>query len=470
MHKIPMEENARTSIEHKRRLNLVMKEVVKKEVLKWLNAGFIYAISYSSWVSPVHVVPKKGGFTVIRNEKNELIPTRTVTGWRVCIDYRKLNNATGNDHYPLPFIDQMLDRLVRHSHYYLLNGYFGYNQIAIAPEDQEKSTFTCPYGTFAFRRMPFGLCNALATFQRCMMSIFSDLVEEVMEIFMDDFSLYGSSFEDCLKNLETVIQRCQDKNLALNWEKCHFMVTEGIVLGHKISADGLEVDQAKVDVIKTLMSPTIVKGIRSFLGHAGFYRRFVKDFSNISRPLCRLLEKDAKFDFDESCRSAFEEIKSRLVSTPIMLTQDWNNEFEIMCDASDYAMEAVLGQRAEKIFKAIYYGSKTFNEAQENYSTTENEMLAMVFSYEKFRPYILGSHVVIHTDHATIKYLMEKKDAKPRLIRWVLLLQEFDLEIKDKKGSDNVKTDHLSRLERIAGTEKGTEIAEIFPNEQLLML
>ena len=268
------------------------------------------------------MVPKKGGFTVIRNEKNELIPTRTVIRWRVCIDYRKLNTANKKDHYPLPFIDQMLDRLARYSHYSFLDGYSGYNQIAIAPEDQEKSTFTCPYDTFTFRRMPFGLCNALATFQRCMMSIYSDLVEEVMEIFMDEFSVYGSSFEDCLKNLETVLQRCQDKNLALNWEKCHFMVTEGIVLGHKIYAAGLEVDQEKIAVIKTLMSPTTVKGIRSFLGHARFYRRFIKDFSKISRPLCRLLEKDENFDFDESCRCAFEEIKSRLVSAPIMLTLD----------------------------------------------------------------------------------------------------------------------------------------------------
>ena len=240
----------------------------------------------------------------------------------MCIDYRKLNTATIKDHYPLPFIDQMLDRLARHSHYCFLDGYFGYNQIEIALENQEKSTFTCPYGTFAFRRMPFGLCNAPVTFQRCMMSIFFDLVEEVMEIFMDDFSVYGSSFEDCLRNLETVLQRCQDKNLALNWEKCHFMVTEGIVLGHKISAAGLEVDQAKIVVIKTLMPPIIVKGIRSFLGHVRFYKRFIKDFSKISRPLCRLLEKDENFDFDESCRSAFKEIKSILVSAPIMLTPD----------------------------------------------------------------------------------------------------------------------------------------------------
>ena len=250
MHKILLAENAKTSIEHQRRLNLVMKEVIRKEVLKWLNAGFIYAVSDSPWVSPVHVVPKKGGFTIIRNEKNKLIPARTKTGWRVCIYYKKQNTTTIKDHYPVPFIDQMLDRLAGQSHYYFLDGYSGYNQIAIALEDQEKTTFTCPYGTFAFRRMPFGLCNAPATFQRCMMSMFSDLVEEAMEIFMDDFIVYGFSFENFLENLETVLQRCQEKNLALNWEKFHFMVTEGIVLGHKISAAGLELDQAKVPTIK----------------------------------------------------------------------------------------------------------------------------------------------------------------------------------------------------------------------------
>ena len=470
MHKILLEDNAKTSIEHQRRLNPVMKEVVRKEVLKWLNAGFIYAISDSSWVSPVHVVPKKGGFTVIRNEKNELIPTRIVTGWRVCIEYRKLNTATRKDHFPLPFIDQMLDRLAGHPHFYILDGYSGYNQIVIAPEDQEKTTFTCPFGTFAFRRMSFGLCNAPSTFQRCMVFIFSYLAEEVMEIFMDDFTVYGSSFEQCLHNPGTVLHRCKDKNLALNWEKCHFMVTKGIVLGHMISAVGLEVDQAKVSIIRDLMPPTTVKGIRSFLGHAGFYRRFIRDFSKIARPLCRLLEKDTKFHFDESCQKAFEEIKFRLVKAPIMAKSDWNREFEIMCDASDFAMGAVLGQKDEKVFKAIYYASKTFNEAQENYSTTAKEMLAIVFSCEKFRPYILGSHVVIHTDHAAIKYLMAKKEAKPRLIRWVLLLQEFDLEIKDKKGSDNVIADHLSRVEKPTVEEKGREIAENFPDEQLFQL
>ena len=409
----------------KHQLNPMMKDVVRKKVLKWINEGFIYAISDSPRVSLVHVVPKKGGFTVIRNERNELIPIRTVTGWRVCIDYKKLNTATRKDHFSLSFIDQMLDRLAEHPHFYFLDGYSRYNQIAIAPEDQEKTTFTCPYGTFAFRRMSFGLCNAPATFQRCMMSMFSDLAEEVMEIFMDDFTVCGSGFEHCLQNLGTILHRCQDKNLALNWEKCHFMKTEGIVLGHRISAAGLEVDKAEISVIKTLLPPTTIKGIRSFLGHTGFYRIFIRDFSKIARPLCRLLEKDAKSNFDESCQYSFEEIKSRLVEAPIMAKPDWNKEFEIMCDASDYATGVVLGQKVDKMFRAIYYFSKTFNEAQENYSTTEKEMLAMVFACEKFSPYILGSHVIIHIDHVAIKYLMANKEAKPRLIRWVLLLSNL---------------------------------------------
>ncbi|GJU39200.1 reverse transcriptase domain-containing protein [Tanacetum coccineum] len=204
--------------------------------------------------------------------ENELIPTSVGYGWRVCIDYRKLNDATRKDHFPLPFMDQMLERLARNEYYCFLDGFSGYFQILIDPLDQEKTTFTCPYGTFAYRRMPFGLCNAPGTFQRCMVAIFHDMIEKTMEVFMDDFSVFGDSFSSCLSYLDKMLQRCEDTNLVLNWEKCHFMVKEGIVLGHKISKSGIEVDKAKVDVIAKLPHPTTVKGIRSFLGHAGFYR------------------------------------------------------------------------------------------------------------------------------------------------------------------------------------------------------
>ena len=289
MHRILLEDGHKPSMEAQRRLNPTMKEVVRKEVLKWLDTEVIYPISDSAWVSPVQVVPKKGGTTVIRTENNTLLPSRTVTGWGICIDYRKLNKATRKNHFPLPFLDQMLDRLAGHKYYCFLDGYFDYNQIVIAPEDPEKTTFTCPYGTFAFGRMPFGLCNAPSTFQRCMMAIFADMVKKTIEVFMDDFSVLGSSFDNCLENLRSVLIRCEETNLVLNWEKFHFMVQEGIVLGHRISARGIEVDKAKIEAIEKLPPPSSVKEIRSFLGHVGFYRRFIKDFSHIAKSLSNLL-------------------------------------------------------------------------------------------------------------------------------------------------------------------------------------
>ncbi|KAL4295501.1 hypothetical protein GQ457_12G016160 [Hibiscus cannabinus] len=210
-----------------------------------------------------------------------------------------------------------------------------YNQIVIAPEDQSKTTFTYPYGTFAFRRMPFGLCNAPATFQCCMTAIFSDLNEDCLEIFMDDFSTLRDKFDNYLSNLEKVLKRCKETNLVLNWEKCHFMVDEGIVLGHKISSKGMEVDKAKIEVISKLPPPTTVKGIRSFVGHAGFYRRFIEDFSKITKPLCSLLEQGRKFEFNEDCTKAFNLLKQKLVTAPIVEPPDWKLPFELMCDASD---------------------------------------------------------------------------------------------------------------------------------------
>ena len=413
MHRIYMEDDYKPTIEHQRRLNPNMKEVVKKEILRMLDAGIIFPISDSKWVSPVHVVPKKGGMTVVENEKGELIPTRTTTKWRMCIDYRKLNSATRKDHFPLPFIDQVLESLAQHDYFCYLDGYSGFWQIPIHPDDQEKTTFTCPYGTFAYKRMPFGLCNAPATFQRCMMAIFSDMIEEIVEVFMDDFSVYGSSFDSCLVNLSRVLKRCEETNLVLNWEKCHFMVREGIVLGHLVSKRGIEVDKAKIELIEKLPPPSSVKDVRSFLGHAGFYRHFIQDFSKIAKPLTHLLVKDVEFSMSSDCLEAFFRLRRALVTAPIMQSPDWTLPFEIMCDASDYAIGAVLGQRKDKKLHAIYYASKTLDEAQSKYTTTEKEFLAVVFAFEKFRSYLVGSKVIVYTDHAAIRFLMAKKDAKP---------------------------------------------------------
>nr|GEV43854.1 reverse transcriptase domain-containing protein [Tanacetum cinerariifolium] len=272
----------------------------------------------SPWVSPVHCIPKKGGFTIVENEENELIPTRLVTVWRVCIDYRKLNEATRKDHFPLPFMDQMLERFAGNEYYCFLDGFSGYFQIPIDPKEQEKTTFACPYRTFAYRRMPFSLCNVPGTFQRCMMAIFHDMIEKTMEVFIDDFLVFGNSFGTCLSHLNKMLKLCEDTNLCLNWEKIYFMVKEGIVLGHKISKNGIKVDKAKVDVIAKLPHPTTIKGIRSFLVHAGFYRRFIQDFSKIAQPMTRLLEKDIPFFFLNECIEAFQTLKKKLTEAPIL--------------------------------------------------------------------------------------------------------------------------------------------------------
>ncbi|GJR04678.1 reverse transcriptase domain-containing protein, partial [Tanacetum coccineum] len=293
--------------------------------------------------------------TVVTNKKNELVPTRTVTGWRVFIDYRKLNEATRKDHFPLPFMDQMLERLAGNKFFFFLDGFSGYFQILIKPSDQDKTIFTCPYGTYAYKRMPFGLCNAPATFQRCMIANFQDMLKTSMEVFMDDFSVFGDSFDSCLINLEQMLIRCKQAHLVLKWEKCHFMVTKGIMLGHKVSSAGLEVDKVKIDVIAKLLPPTNVKAVRSFLGHAGFYRRFIKYFSKISRPMTKLLEKDVVFDFNKECIKAFESLKEKLTNVPIMVLPDWSQPFELMCNASDFAVGAVLGQRKGKHFIPFHF-------------------------------------------------------------------------------------------------------------------
>nr|GEV32884.1 hypothetical protein [Tanacetum cinerariifolium] len=447
-HKILMEEDYKPTVQHQRRVNPKIYDVIKKEVEKLLDAGLIYPISNSLWVSPVHCVPKKGGFTVVkneeneliptrlvtgwRNEENELIPTRLVTGWRVCIDYRKLNEATRKDHFPLPFMDQMLKRLVGNEYYCFLYGFSGYFQIPIDPRDKKNNVY---------------------------MSLWNVLLPS---------HAFRNSFETYLSRLDKMLQRCEDTKLCLNWEKSHFMVKEGIVLGQKISRNGIEVDKAKGDVITKLPHPTTVNGVWSFLGHAGFYRRFIKDFSKISRPMTHLLEKDTPFIFSEDCIKAFQTLKQKLTEAPVLIVPNWDLPFELMCDASDFAICAVLGQRYEKHFRPIHYASKTLIDAESNYTTTEKEMLAVVYDFEKFRSYLIMNKCTVHTDHSALKYLFAKKDAKVRLLRWVLLLQEFDFDVVDTKGAENLATDHLSRLEKpYENVLDPKEINETFPLETL---
>ncbi|GJZ51231.1 reverse transcriptase domain-containing protein [Tanacetum coccineum] len=268
-----------------------------------------------------------------------------------------------------------------------------------------------------------------------------------------------------------MLQRCEDTNLCLNWEKSHFIVKEGIVLGHKISKNEIKVDKAKVDVIAKLPHPTTVKGVRSFLGHVGFYRRFIQDFSKIARPMTHLLEKETPFFFSKGCIKSFNTLKRKLTEAPILIAPDWDLPFELMCDASDFAIGAVLGQRKNKHFQPIHYASKTMTEAQAHYTTTEKELLAVVYAFEKFWSYLVLSKSIVYTDHSAIKYLFTKKDAKPRLMRWILLLQEFDVIIRDKKGAENLAADHLSRLENPHQDKlENKEITETFPSKSWIVI
>nr|GEW89791.1 reverse transcriptase domain-containing protein [Tanacetum cinerariifolium] len=318
------------------------------------------------------------------------------------------------------------------------------------------------------RAIAWKLSDIMGTFQRCMMAIFYDMIEKTMEVFMHDFSVFGNSFQSCLSHLERMLKRCEDTNLCLNWEKSHFMVKEGIVLNHKISKQGIEVEKAKVDVITKLPHPTTVKGIQSFLGHAGFYQRFIKDFLKIARPMTRLLEKDTPFISPKECVEAFQTLKRKLAKALILIALDRDIPFELMYDASDFTIGAVLGQRQEKYFRPIHYASKTMTKAESNYTTMEKEMLAVVYAFKKFRSYLIMNKSIVYTDHFALKYLFAKKDSKARLLRWVLLLQEFTFKVIDTKGAENLAADLLSRLENPhQNVLNPKEINESFPLETL---
>ncbi|RDX85928.1 Retrovirus-related Pol polyprotein, partial [Mucuna pruriens] len=373
MHRILMEEEVKPIRKQQRRLNPTILDIVKKEVTKLLAAGIIYPIS-----------------------DNELVPTRIQNSWRVCIDYRRLNQAPRKDHFPLPFIDQVLEKLAGKSHYCFLDGFSGYMQIHIAPEDQHKTTFTYPFGIFAYTHMPFGMCNAPSTFQRCMTSIFSNLLQDCMEVFMDDFTVYADSFEACLSNLSKVLKRCVDTNLVLNFEKCQFMVTEGIVLGHLVSNRGIEVDKSKIDVITSLPNPA---SVREQTGLASIQTTI------------------------EGCGIQIRPALYRSISGAKEPTHIHPYPTSTGLGPAIPADRAGVGQPVH----VIAYASKTMDPAQQNYTTTEKELLAIVFAVDKFRSCLLGSKIIVFSDHAALRYLMKKPDAKPRLIRWMLLLEEFNL-------------------------------------------
>ncbi|RDX87923.1 hypothetical protein CR513_30535, partial [Mucuna pruriens] len=367
----------------------------------------------------MQVVPKKSRMTVMKNQHDEL------NSWRIGIDYKRLNQATRKDHFPLPFIDQVLEKLSGN-----------YMQIHIAPEDQHKTTFTCPFGTFAYTRMPFGLCNALSTFQHCMTSIFSDLLQDCMEVFMDDFTVYADSFDTCLDNLAKVLTRCIDTNL-------------GIVLGHLVSNKGIEVDKSKIDIITSLPKPAFVREVRSFLGHAGFYRRFIKNFSKLALPLSKLLQKDVEFKTDLHPLPFF---KHQIRTYHLSSCFDITSRLRPKCWSRQASARDCL---------CISNNGPSSVELHNNREGAVGNCVCL----RKISFIPSWSRIIVFSDHVALRFLLKKPDAKPRLIRWILLLQEFDIEIRDKKGAENYVADHLSRIGK---ESESMPTRDEFSNEQLL--
>jgi len=448
-HQIDLTEGSLPVRQRQYRLNPKYSLMVKEEIDRLLEAGFIYPVNNSEWVSPIVIVPKKVG-------------TDGKVKIRVCQDFRKLNASTKKDYFPLPFTDIILDHVAGHECYSFLDGFSGYNQVSIRSCDQLKTTFTTEWGTFAFTRMPFGLCNAPGTFQRLMMDIFKDFLRHFIEVFIDDFAVF-SNREDHLGYLRKTFQKCRETNLKLHPGKCFFGMASGLLLGHVVSQTGLQVDLEKVKAILTLLPPTNVREIRGFLGCVGYYRRFIDGYAKRAIPLTELLKQDTEFLWTGDRQEAFEDLKTQLAKAPILSVPDWNKEFHVTIDASGWCLGSILWQFDEqKRENPIYYASRQMSAAERNYTTTEREALAVVYSCKKFRHYLLGYKVIFHTDHDSLKYLVNKPDLSGRIARWILLLQEFDYEVVVKSGKANSNADYLSRQR---GKESITDISANFPDE-----
>lgn len=448
-HRIILEKDAKPIRQRQHRLNPKYSMMVKEELDKLLNAGFIYPVPYSEWVSPIVMVPKKNGKI------------------RICQDYRQLNAVTKKDFFPLPFTDSILDAVAGHECYSFLDGFSGYNQVRIAKEDQLKTTFTTDWGTFAYRVMPFGLCNAPATFQRVMTQAFQEYLHVSMEIFLDDFCVF-SKRENHLEWLNKCLDQCARFGISLNSEKSTFGVPSGRLLGHLVSVSGIATDPDKVKKIANLPRPDTVSGVRGFVGHVSYYRRFIHAFAQVCQPLTNLLKKSANGSgpvWTRECTVAFETLKQKLVSAPILIPPCWTKSFHVYVDASNVAIGSILSQKDIKGFDhPIYYASRQLNAAERNYSVTEREALGMIYSVQKFRHYLLGYRFVFHVDHDALKYMVNKPQLSGRIARWVLLLQEFDFTMEVRPGKKHANADHLSRLT----TELGIEpISDTLPDAAL---
>jgi transposase InsO family protein len=409
----------------------VHKQEVQSQISKMLDDGIIKP-STSPWSSPIWIVPKK-------------IDASGQRKWRIVIDYRRLNDITIGDSYPIPNIAEILDQLGKSKYFSTLDLASGFHQIKMAEQDAPKTAFSVPQGHFEFTRMPFGLKNAPSTFQRLMNSALSGLQGIQCFVYLDDIVTYSFDLESHIKNLSNIFDRLRHFNLKLQPDKCEFLRKEVSYLGHIITDDGVRPNPEKIKAVQEFPQPQCPKDIKSFLGLVSYYRRFIKDISKISKPLTNLLKKDTLFKWENEQQLAFERLKACLTSAPLLSYPDFSIPFVLTCDASNYAISAILSQGPVGSDKPIAFASRTLTKAECNYSTTEKECVAILFGTKTFRPYLYGRHFKIITDHRPLKWLFNHKDPGSKLVRWRLKLEEFDYEVEYKKGKINSNADALSR-------------------------
>jgi hypothetical protein len=413
------------------RLNPRVKEKVNKEIDKMFEAGLIFAIEEAEWVSLIVIQRKKDTEDI-----------------RVCVDYRSLNSAYVHDPLPTPFIDEVLEQVKGKETYSFTKGFSGYHQVRIVEEEKRKTTFIIEWGSFAYNVMLFVLKNTPAVFSRIAIVDFREFIQKFIEFYMDDWTIY-SLHKEHVSLLRLMFERCREFHISLNLRKCIFYVAHGNLLGHIVCREGVLEDPAKVVVIVNMSLPMSAKQLCSTLGHIGYYHRFIRRYANIIAPLENLLKKAETFQWTLECDKSFETLKEKLITIPIMIFQNWENEFHVHVDASGISLGAILMQPGDGAMDhPIYFVSRKLSQEEHNYIMMEREGLAMIYALQKFRHYLLGSHFKLFTDHSALKYLVNKPVLEGRICRWMLLFQEFSFEVIIKMGRCNVGPNHMSKLDQ----------------------